>query len=550
MSNQDRTGAIDRRDVLKGLSAASAGAVGVAATSGTAAAGTVTGGCAIAWPDATEAQLELAGGSPAEEGPVPDSGDLVIYVHGYFGEDLIDSIDVFNGSNQATALRFALEEQGVDAPVVAGMWESTTGWGDAKSDADTAGEALATWVDENGDAYDSITVFGHSLGSRVTLAALNELAARDGTITSAGLLGPGVGYETVCDRYATGIAEGVEDAVYNYYSGDDDVVCQLFRLAELTFEGQDVIGLGCEGTGCTTTPENIVDVNLTGEVKGHCNYFKPTSMEYEGGTGAQEIVDQQLGYLLGPDDGTVTGTVTASGDPAAGVTVDVRDPATGATVTTASTGSGGGYTVELAPGTYELGVDDPGYTEFSTEVTVTENATSAVDIEIAEMGSVAGFVTNGRGEYLTGIVVECLAPETGEAVAAVTTDDIGQYTMDLPVGTYEMHVDAEGYAPVTETVTVTADTTAQVDMSLRLPPVVGDQPPRDLTGDGLYRNVRGDGEFDILDVQALFNNLDSDAVQNHADAYNFSGTDGDTVTVLDVQALFNDLQDTTAGSEN
>lgn len=75
-----------------------------------------------------------------------------------------------------------------------------------------------------------------------------------------------------------------------------------------------------------------------------------------------------------------------------------------------------------------------------------------------------------------------------------------------------------------------------------LPPVVGDDPPQDLNGDGLYRDIQGDGEFRISDVQALFNNLDSDAIQNNPEAFNFSNSDPGTVSIFDVQALFSDLQ--------
>jgi PKD repeat protein len=73
-------------------------------------------------------------------------------------------------------------------------------------------------------------------------------------------------------------------------------------------------------------------------------------------------------------------------------------------------------------------------------------------------------------------------------------------------------------------------------------PVVGNTPPQDLDGDGLYENVRGDGEFDITDVQALFDNLDTGTVQSASAAFNFSGGDPDRVTVLDVQGLFNRLR--------
>ncbi|THE65657.1 hypothetical protein D8Y22_06540 [Salinadaptatus halalkaliphilus] len=73
------------------------------------------------------------------------------------------------------------------------------------------------------------------------------------------------------------------------------------------------------------------------------------------------------------------------------------------------------------------------------------------------------------------------------------------------------------------------------------PAIVGDSPPQDLNGDGLYEDVRGSGEFTILDVQALFDNLDNNIVQKNAEHFNFADIQEDEVTILDVQALFDQL---------
>lgn len=75
-----------------------------------------------------------------------------------------------------------------------------------------------------------------------------------------------------------------------------------------------------------------------------------------------------------------------------------------------------------------------------------------------------------------------------------------------------------------------------------LEPIVGETPPKDLNGDGLYRDIDGDCHFDINDVQAFYENLHTDAVQDNAEAYNFSGMDDATATIFDVQALFKDLE--------
>jgi len=81
-----------------------------------------------------------------------------------------------------------------------------------------------------------------------------------------------------------------------------------------------------------------------------------------------------------------------------------------------------------------------------------------------------------------------------------------------------------------------------------IPPIVGENPPSDLNGDGLYRDINGDGEFTVGDVQALFENLDNGVVQDNAELFNFSGGDESAVTLEDVQALHSDLQSSDGNS--
>lgn len=78
----------------------------------------------------------------------------------------------------------------------------------------------------------------------------------------------------------------------------------------------------------------------------------------------------------------------------------------------------------------------------------------------------------------------------------------------------------------------------QWDVTDDLPVVVGDSPPKDLDGDGLYEDVNGDGSANVVDVQALHQNLASYPVQDHSEAFNFSGEDPNQVTEADVQALY------------
>lgn len=71
------------------------------------------------------------------------------------------------------------------------------------------------------------------------------------------------------------------------------------------------------------------------------------------------------------------------------------------------------------------------------------------------------------------------------------------------------------------------------------PAVIGDNRPRDLTGDGLFEDINGDGKADVTDVQVLYTNLETPVVQNNSEYYNFAGNDPSQVTVADLQALYN-----------
>jgi hypothetical protein len=82
-----------------------------------------------------------------------------------------------------------------------------------------------------------------------------------------------------------------------------------------------------------------------------------------------------------------------------------------------------------------------------------------------------------------------------------------------------------------------------------LPPIIGDTPPADPDGDGLYEDIRGNGDVGVLDVQTLFNSIEASVVQDNARAFDFSDSDPtDEVTVLDVQALF--IEATTSGDDD
>lgn len=297
-------GTVSRRAVLKGMGAAGVAAAGGSAATGSAAGGSAGGDCLVDWPSELGARIDVVGDQPDESGTVPHSGDLVVFVPGWLNEDVIDAIDI-NGSHLANALDEALREEGYTGETVVAMWDSTTLWSLAKSRADDAGETLATWLDWNAMDYDSVTLVAHSLGARVTLSALNALEWE--SVDSVALLGGAVDPDSVCEDYEAGIGDHVDTQVYNYHTEDDGTVCDLYAIRELES------AIGCSGSACdgsgwqwwrdeSEPPENFQNVDLTGQVEGHCGYLKPSSMDDQSENCIDDVVANQLAEYAAVDD--------------------------------------------------------------------------------------------------------------------------------------------------------------------------------------------------------------------------------------------------------
>jgi pimeloyl-ACP methyl ester carboxylesterase len=292
---------LDRRDVLgataggvvAGLTGVGFGAGASAQESGLEQSleGQFDGCLAPDWPDPIEDLIDLRGTEARERGAVPESGDLIVYVHG-FGSG--GTVDTFTGEHQAAALEQALAAEGLDVPIVAAMWNAFP------PDTTSAGELFADWLEAHADRYDRLVVFGHSMGAIVTAKTLANLADREASasLSSVGLLGAALDAGTVCGRYRTPFERHVEGTVYNYHTEGDGLVCE-------DSSGPNVDGLGCQGDDCTPLPENYVDVDLTGSVVGHCAYFQPATTSMERESGVPAIVDTQLADPFDLPRGTV-----------------------------------------------------------------------------------------------------------------------------------------------------------------------------------------------------------------------------------------------------
>jgi len=241
-----------------------------------------------------------------------------------------------------------------------------------------------------------------------------------------------------------------------------------------------------------------------------------------------------------PDPGTVLGTVTDTADESvADAEVALLDD--GETIAESETDADGAYSLDAAPGTYDLVVEAAGFEPFADDVTVEAGTETERDVTLTPTeGTVFGVVTDTANESVADAEVALL--DDGETVAGTETDTDGAYSLDVAPGTYDLAVEAAGFGPFAEEVTVEAGAETERDATLGPPALPGGEgPPQDLDGDGLYEDLDGDDEFDIADVQTLFENLGSGVLEEHPAAFDFAGHDPEKVTIFDVQALFSRL---------
>lgn len=225
--------------------------------------------------------------------------------------------------------------------------------------------------------------------------------------------------------------------------------------------------------------------------------------------------------------GTLNGTVTDdSGTPIENATVSVSENESFVTNTT--TASDGTYSLEVETGNYSVSADTDGYDRETKNATITENVTTTIDFALTSesdpTGNIAGQVTDT--ESGDGIENATVSLSDGESAELTVTDENGNYSLELTIGTYDLLIEADGYEEKTEhNISVTENTTTTVDVAL--------SPSNDGNDDGGDSGDSGDDDGDSSDSGdddggSTDDSGDNDMEDNDSEGNNNDDTDTDS----------------------
>lgn len=150
---------------------------------------------------------------------------------------------------------------GVVGPAMVAADLAKNPWHVAKNRADKTGVILGDLLART--TADSYVLIGHSLGARVMVVAAETLGTKpDGPrIQSAHLLGAAIGAESNWGR----LTAVVDEAVYGYYSTDDNVLKYVYKVAQVGEKAAGLIGFHPESS-------KLRNIEVTGTVKSHFGY--------------------------------------------------------------------------------------------------------------------------------------------------------------------------------------------------------------------------------------------------------------------------------------
>jgi len=280
-------------------------------------------------------------------------GELAIYVHGIWASDL-------QAEEQSDRVSLSLRDSNYGIPLIGFSWDSNTafsldnvtlsyhGWMIAKKIANENGPILGKFISDYKTECpeDKIRIIAHSLGSRVTLSALqwihenikdqnNNNVSRE--ITSVHLMGAAVNNDQIstnpndCISYTpylpcSGVAIQSEVGYFsNLFNPEDNTlageinpfcwICGLVKSPYELSEGHNALGaygaastIGVPSNFDETDVSNLIIVDTDSNKDGECDILYPVTHictiskngdNYMGYIGYRDDIDRQTVYDSG-----------------------------------------------------------------------------------------------------------------------------------------------------------------------------------------------------------------------------------------------------------
>jgi len=283
---------MDRRTLLRTASATAVGGAGLAATTGSAAGGSLTSGdCPkadassdferVSTRDHFDSDANLINGetewSYDVEGNWDQWGDdLALFIHGWQSSDEDDE-DIDHGYE----CQLSLEQEGWGGETAVYTWDSDKGggtdqgWGEAKAIAKENGRKLANFTQWYANEHNAnVRWIAHSLGAEVVLFAcqsLDEDYGYENQVKSCSYIGGAVSEDDVSldaglwDKEWGDHLEFACEQFDNFHKTDDSVLDDIYQ----NWEWDEAVGeSGCDGP----EPSNYTDYDVTNIVSTHYDY--------------------------------------------------------------------------------------------------------------------------------------------------------------------------------------------------------------------------------------------------------------------------------------
>jgi outer membrane protein OmpA-like peptidoglycan-associated protein len=226
-------------------------------------------------------------------------------------------------------------------------------------------------------------------------------------------------------------------------------ICGGFRVTEDTGNYMDLIGI----IGLTKHDRNVADPYKTGEL--------PVPGGIPGSWGVMIAMGFDRSLVGGVSStGTIGGTIldAQTGSPLA-ATVTFVDSDRPPVSTNPETGV---FSVQLPAGLYVARIESEGYTPGSVTLSVEGGRSTPADVLLSRAGgTLTGFVTDRD----TGSPIQAVVSAAGTD-ASVSANPSGDYSLELPAGTWTVSAQLQGYTADTKTVSITTGSGATANFSL------------------------------------------------------------------------------------